>query len=96
MPSERGFYVISYDVTDDRRRGRMAKVLSNYGKRVQYSVFECLLTKDALRDLTDKLLGLYDKAADSIRIYHLCEGCRKRVVIHGLGKVTEEEAVIIV
>ncbi|GFG50674.1 CRISPR-associated endonuclease Cas2 [Mycolicibacterium agri] len=31
--------LIAYDVTDDRRRAQLAKVLSKYGDRVQYSVF---------------------------------------------------------
>jgi len=31
--------LISYDVRDDRRRRRAAKILAGYGDRVQYSVF---------------------------------------------------------
>ncbi len=34
------FLTISYDITDDLRRQRLAKVLSNFGYRVQKSVFE--------------------------------------------------------
>ena len=39
----RRFYLVSYDVKDDRRRARIAKVLLDYGDRVQYSVFCCQL-----------------------------------------------------
>jgi CRISPR-associated endonuclease Cas2 len=35
------FLVVAYDVTHDRRRTRVVKILKNYGERVQYSVFEC-------------------------------------------------------
>lgn len=31
--------LIAYDIVDDRRRTRLANVLSKYGDRVQYSVF---------------------------------------------------------
>lgn len=31
--------LICYDVVDDKRRGRLAKVLGKYGDRIQYSVF---------------------------------------------------------
>ena len=32
-------YLIAYDVPDDRRRSRVARVLQEFGDRVQYSVF---------------------------------------------------------
>ncbi|MBW1990880.1 MAG: CRISPR-associated endonuclease Cas2, partial [Deltaproteobacteria bacterium] len=35
------FWVVSYDIVDDRRRLRLAKLLTDYGHRVQKSVFEC-------------------------------------------------------
>jgi CRISPR-associated protein Cas2 len=42
------FYLVSYDIPDDRRRTRLAKLLKDYGGRVQYSVFECLLNQELL------------------------------------------------
>ena len=32
-------YVAAYDVSDDRRRNRVSRVLTEYGHRVQLSVF---------------------------------------------------------
>src|SRR5262245_458600 len=34
------FVVISYDIADDKRRGRIFKALKNFGQWMQYSVFE--------------------------------------------------------
>ena len=51
--------VVSYDVPDDRRRTRLAKILKDFGARVQYSVFECLLEDeqvDALRKRVERLI----------------------------------------
>ncbi|GAH67947.1 unnamed protein product, partial [marine sediment metagenome] len=31
------FYIISYDIPDDKRRQEIAKILLNFGDRVQYS-----------------------------------------------------------
>mgnify|MGYP002748130839 FL=1 len=31
--------LIAYDIPDDKRRGRIAKLLLTYGDRIQYSVF---------------------------------------------------------
>lgn len=60
--------VISYDIGDDRRRRRMAKILEDTMVRVQESVFECRLTARA----TDRLLQRLEPEmapGDSLRVY---------------------------
>ncbi|MBC7317262.1 MAG: CRISPR-associated endonuclease Cas2, partial [Chloroflexi bacterium] len=47
----RAFYVISYDIPNDRHRLRIAHLLEGYGERVQYSVFEVWLTEKQLGDI---------------------------------------------
>ncbi len=89
-------YVISYDISKDKIRNKVASELENYGKRVQYSVFECELTEEKLKKLYAKLLKLCAEEG-SIRIYVICENCRKKIRM--IGTVTEvkrQEAVIIV
>ena len=34
---------VAYDIPDDRRRTKLSEHLENFGRRVQLSVFECLL-----------------------------------------------------
>ena len=41
--------VIAYDISEDRRRARVAAVLQAYGDRVQRSVFIATLEPDRLR-----------------------------------------------
>lgn len=41
-------YLISYDISDDKRLRLVAKTLSGFGYRIQYSVFECCLEPMAL------------------------------------------------
>lgn len=40
-----GDYVIAYDVSDDRERSAVDKILIGYGFRVQKSVFTCNLSR---------------------------------------------------
>lgn len=40
----RSRYILCYDVRDDRRLRRTAKVAERWGNRIQYSVFVCDLT----------------------------------------------------
>lgn len=91
--------VISYDVANDRRRTRLAKELENFGRRVQYSVFECLLDARQLERLRTRLLRRIEASEDSVRIvriYSLCQDCRAKVEVHGLGTVTEDPTVYVV
>ena len=44
-------YVISYDIVSDKLRNKVAKILLDYGKRVQYSVFECYISQKQFEEL---------------------------------------------
>ena len=89
------FYIISYDIPDDKRRGKIAKILLDFGSRVQYSVFEAILTKELLEKLLKRLKKVVNLKEDSIRIYRLCNDCKQRIEILGCGKVSEDKDVYI-
>lgn len=82
--------VVSYDISDDRRRTRLAHTLKDFGERVQYSVFECRLDAAALEKLRRRVQMLIDVKEDTVRIYRLCLECDRQVEIQGTGKVTED------
>lgn len=68
--------VITYDVCTDDAAGRarlrkVAKECTNYGKRVQNSVFECILDYGECRKVKGILENLIDKNKDSLRFYYL-------------------------
>ncbi|MDZ4874748.1 MAG: CRISPR-associated endonuclease Cas2 2 [Chroococcidiopsis cubana SAG 39.79] len=63
------FYVVVYDIPDDRRRKKVSDLLEGYGKRVQYSVFECILTQTKYDELRQRLRKRVKLAEDSIRFY---------------------------
>ena len=90
------FIVISYDIVDDKRRLKVAKQLENYGNRVQYSVFEALLEEDKLKEMSNAVLSIIEKQEDSLRIYHLCEGCFKKIKLYGTGEISKDEDFYIV
>lgn len=57
---EAPLFAVVYDVSDDRERRRVDRLLQGFGFRVQRSVFECRLTPGAHRRLRHQLeqLGL--------------------------------------
>jgi CRISPR-associated protein Cas2 len=73
------FYVVAYDIPDDKRRKKVADLLEGYGKRVQYSVFECLLSSDKYDELRKRLKKTVKLSEDSVRFYPLSR--------HTLGQV---------
>jgi len=88
-------YVIAFDITVDRTRVRVVKVLSEYAYRVQKSVFEGLISKDSLEEMQAKLEKIINKKTDSIRIYPLCKKCEEEVKIIGIGVKVEQVDYII-
>ena len=69
-------FILSYDITDDKNRRKMAETLEGYGVRVQYSVFEAWLGRGQLGKLT-RLVEPFINAGqgDSLKIYTLCASC---------------------
>ncbi len=53
-----GLYLCAYDISDDRERRRVDRLLSGYGFRRQKSLFLCRLTRAARRRLGAALKGL--------------------------------------
>jgi CRISPR-associated protein Cas2 len=89
------FYAICYDVTDDRRRQEVAKVLKDFGCRVQLSVFEANLDPQELERLKTRVHRLLDPQEDTLRIYPLCAACSERVLVLGRGQITRDPDVIV-
>lgn len=89
--------LISYDIPDNRRRLKMARMLLDFGgERVQYSVFECHITPANLKGLLERAGKILDEEADSLRIYHLCQNCRPKMVLLGVAQPTEEPGLRII
>jgi len=64
------YLLITYDISSDKKRRRVDKLLSAYGVRVNYSVFELEIKKHLLPKLKEKLTSFMDER-DSIRLYFL-------------------------
>jgi len=95
------FVLVSYDVstTDpkgSRRLNRVAKACKDYGQRVQYSVFECIVDPAQWAVLKDRLIKEIDDEKDSLRFYYLGSNWRRRVEHVGSKKTIDQEGPLIV
>ena len=76
--------VVSYDVNvqsdgGKKRLRKVARLCENYGQRVQFSVFECLVDPVQWSELRFELEKAIDHDKDSLRYYFLGAHWEKRV-----------------
>jgi len=70
----RKWHLVTYDVRDDARLRRVARLMEGYGERLQYSVFRCQLSATEFERLRWELTRLV-QAEDEILLIPLCEHC---------------------
>lgn len=93
---DRDFYVLAYDISDDRRRAKIARLMESMGARVQGSVFEAYLKANELEDLLRRAKKVMKPQEDGLRVYPLCRACRAKICTEGTGQVSEPPGLMIV
>lgn len=92
--------LVSYDVASDdtgqRRLRRVARACKDYGQRVQYSVFECIVDPAQWTVLKDRLISEIDPEKDSLRFYYLGANYKHRVEHIGAKTSIEQDGPLIV
>lgn len=74
----RSLTIVTYDISDDSRRTKMAQLLLRYGARVEASVYELWLTARQIEKMWHDLTRL-TREGDLVRCYIMCETCARRV-----------------
>jgi CRISPR-associated protein Cas2 len=80
--------LITYDVNTETAAGKarlrkVAKQCVNYGRRVQNSVFECILDSAQCVMLKSILSDIIDEERDSLRLYYL--GNKYKTKVESIG-----------
>lgn len=93
--------LITYDVNTETAMGRkrlrmVAKQCVNYGRRVQNSVFECVVDAAKCREIEHKLEQIIDKDKDSLRFYYLGNNYKSKVAHIGAKESFDVEGTLIV
>jgi CRISPR-associated protein Cas2 len=76
--------LVSYDVMvtspgGQRRLRKVSKACTDYGQRVQYSVFECVVDPAQWVKLKNTLEKIIDEKTDSLRYYYLGANYQRRI-----------------
>ncbi len=94
------FVLVTYDVSTVDAAGRkrlndVAKICTRNGRRVQNSVFECLLDAAQYRAFRYELERKINKGTDSLRFYELGNTYQKRVIHIGAKAINLPDDVLI-
>lgn len=79
------FYLVAYDIPDDKRRKKISDVLEGYGSRVQYSVFECVLNQKQYKEMRTRLKKIFKDEEDNLRFYPISDHTLNQVETWGRG-----------
>lgn len=90
------FYVVVYDIPDDKRRKKVSDLLEGYGQRVQYSVFECFLSQGKYDELRQRLQKRVKLSEDSVRFYPLSKHTLNQVETWGDPPLTKMPGSVII
>ena len=87
--------IVSYDISDNKLRGRFSRYLSKFGYRLQFSVYKVKNSQRLLANLIAKIEGNFGKQfdeTDSVIIFNLSKQCK----IHRFGYAKNEDKELIV
>lgn len=92
--------LITYDVNTETTAGKarlrkVAKQCVNYGRRVQNSVFECILDNAQCILLKSILTDIIDAEVDSLRFYYLGNKYQTKIEHIGVDRGTAADQVLI-
>ncbi len=83
---EERLYIVTYDISDDRRWRRVFKMMKGYGQWLQLSVFQCRLTAKRRTEMARRLDELIRADVDHVLILDLGPADKVDPRVESLGK----------
>jgi len=79
------YFVVCYDISNNRRRHRLEKALLKFGQRVQESVFETDLNEKEYIEMQEAVARVINMEEDNVRFYRQCKSCKSAIDVMGVG-----------
>lgn len=91
MSREDKLRILCYDVSNDRRRRKIATILESEATRVQFSVFETRMSLERLNRLVSRVEAILTKD-DSLRVYTISKTGERQSTVRGCAVPIESGA----
>ena len=79
------FLIAAYDIANPKRLNRIAKIMKDYGVRVQKSIFQVSVTESVFQIMKRRIEKEMVHAEDGVKFFLLCEKCEATREVIGLG-----------
>lgn len=88
-------WLVIYDIRNEKRLRRIAKLMEQYGERVQKSVFESMCGQETIQKMRKQAQEILQKE-DSLIVIRLCNKCWQKkeqygVKTEGIGQYRQYE-----
>ena len=84
--------IVTYDIAEPRRLNRIAKIMKDYGVRVQKSIFQVTVTEQVFYTMKLRIEKEMMLEKDGVKYFPLCEKCAATREIIGLGVFVDPDA----
>jgi CRISPR-associated endonuclease Cas2 len=86
------FFIISLEIHNPTVRSKILKTLDGFGSKVQKNLYEFHLDKVQSAKFFSQIMDLsqFLSDKDQIRIYQVCQKCKKQSLFLGSAKITIE------
>lgn len=88
--------IVAYDIAHPRRLNRVAKIMKDYGIRVQKSVFEVDVNPRLFTEMRARIEVELDFTEDGVKYFPLCKACRELFFAAGVGAAQEERKTCVI
>ena len=83
--------IVAYDIASPKRIARIAKIIKDYGVRVQKSIFEVTVSDFLFAEMKERIEEVIVPDNDGVKYYPVCEKCAGTVEIVGQGHYTDPD-----
>lgn len=77
--------IVAYDITNPRRLQKIARIMKDYGVRVQKSIFEVAVDSLLFHQMRHRVEQVMDVKADGVKYFALCPKCSDTLIALGIG-----------
>ena len=88
--------IVSYDISDDKKRNRFNRYIRRFGHRLQFSVYEIdnseRILNNIITDIENKYSKVFDQT-DSIYIFQLSSSCK--TIKYGYARNEDSDLIIV-
>jgi CRISPR-associated protein Cas2 len=79
-------FIVTYDISDQRRWRRVFKAMNGYGEWIQLSVFQCRLSRRRRAELETRLRELVKNGEDHVLLIDVGPADKIELAMESIGK----------